>query len=64
MRDKVKGKIVLVGRHTVVPVNLSRRPSGAPTIKCARSTIPSNPNAGQFGRGRGAATRGPTRRRR
>jgi hypothetical protein len=50
--DKVKGKIVLVGKHQVVVVNLT-----PPARRLDDKTVkerydPNNPNAGQFGRRR------------
>jgi carboxypeptidase Q len=52
-RDKVKGRIVLVGKHTIVPVNLNPPPKRRPDDQARSQYDPDNPNAGQFGRGRG-----------
>jgi len=52
-RDKVKGRIVLVGRHTIVPVNFAPPPKRRPDDQVRAQYDPTNPNAGQFGRGRG-----------
>jgi len=53
MKDKVKGKIVLVGKHTLVPVNLTPPAKRRADDQVRAQYDPNNPNAGQFGRGRG-----------
>ena len=50
-RDRVRGRIVLVGRHTIVPVNLNPPPKRRPDDQARAQYDPNNPNAGQFGRG-------------
>jgi len=50
-KDRVKGRIVLVGRHTLVPVNLNPPPKRRPDDQVRQQYDPDNPNAGQFGRG-------------
>jgi hypothetical protein len=51
--DNVKGKIVLAGRAVVVPVNFDPPAKRRPDDQVRSQYDPSNPNAGQFGRGRG-----------
>jgi carboxypeptidase Q len=51
VKDQVKGKIVLVGKHTVVPVNLSPPAKRRADDQVRAQYDPNNPNAGQFGRG-------------
>jgi len=48
---KVKGRIVLAGRHTAVPVNFTPPPKRRPDDQVRAQYDPDNPNAGQFGRG-------------
>ena len=56
----MKGKIVLVGRHTLVPVNLAPPAKRRPDDQVRAQYDPNNPNAGQFGRGgRGQAADSP-----
>src|SRR6185503_13753532 len=50
-KDKVKGRIVLVGKHTIVPVNLTPPAKRRPDDQVHAQYDPNNPNAGQFGRG-------------
>src|SRR5438552_12358738 len=50
-KDKVKGRIVLVGKHTLVPVNLNPPPKRRPDDQVHQQYDPNNPSAGQFGRG-------------
>ena len=50
-RDQVKGKIVLVGEHTVVPVTITPPAKRRPDDQVRAQYDPNNPNAGQFGRG-------------
>jgi len=47
----VKGRIVLAGRHTAVPVNFNPPPKRRPDDQVRAQFDPDNPNAGQFGRG-------------
>ena len=47
----VKGRIVLAGRHTAVPVNFNPPPKRRPDDQVRAQYDPTNPNAGQFGRG-------------
>jgi len=51
MKDEVKGKIVLVGRPTLVPVNLTPPAKRRADDQVRAQYDPNNPNAGQFGRG-------------
>jgi len=56
-KDKVKGRIVLVGRHTLVPVNINPPAKRRPDDQVRAQYDPDNPNAGQRGgggRGRGS----------
>jgi carboxypeptidase Q len=56
-RDRVKGRIVLVGAHTVVPVVITPPAKRRPDDQVRAQYDPNNPNAGQLGRGgRGATT--------
>jgi hypothetical protein len=50
-KDKVKGRIVLVGRHTLVPVEINPPAKRRPDDQVRAQYDPDNPNAGQFGRG-------------
>jgi len=50
-KDKVKGRIVLVGRHTLVPVNMAPPAKRRADEEVRAQYDPNNPNAGQFGRG-------------
>src|SRR5207244_12882076 len=58
-RDQVRGRIVLVGRHTAVPVNLDPPPTRRPHAQVRVQYDPDNPNAGQFGRGGRGVPQGP-----
>ena len=49
VKDKVKGKIVLVGKPAVVPVTIDVRPRRLDDKEIAQRFDPNNPNAGQFG---------------
>jgi carboxypeptidase Q len=49
--DKVKGRIVLVGKHTIVPVEINPPAKRRPDDQVRAQYDPNNPNAGQFGRG-------------
>jgi hypothetical protein len=51
--DKIKGRIVLTGRAVVVPVNFDPPAKRRPDDQVRAQYDPNNPNAGQFGRGRG-----------
>ena len=58
-RPTVKGKIVLVGKHTVVPVNFNPPAKRRPEEQVRAQYDPNNPNAGRGGRGGfGAGGRG------
>jgi hypothetical protein len=48
VREKVKGKIVLVGKHQFVPVNTSPSPRRMDDQQAKSRFDPANPNAGQF----------------
>jgi len=50
-KDKVKGRIVLVGKHTIVPVEINPPAKRRPDDQVRAQYDPGNPNAGQFGRG-------------
>ena len=50
-KDKVKGRIVLVGKHTIVPVAINPPAKRRPDDQVRAQYDPNNPNAGQFGRG-------------
>jgi carboxypeptidase Q len=52
-RPNVQGRIVLVGKHTLVPVNINPPAKRRPDDQVREQYDPHNPNAGQFGRGRG-----------
>jgi carboxypeptidase Q len=52
-RDKVKDRIVLVGKHAFVPVNFNPPAKRRGDDQVRAQYDPNNPNAGQFGRGRG-----------
>jgi hypothetical protein len=51
VKDKVKGKIVLVGKAEFVPVVIDVPPRRLDDKAVASRYDPNNPNAGQFGRG-------------
>lgn len=57
VKDKVKGKIVLVGKARVVPVNLTPPPKRRDDEQMRRQYGPAETNAGQAG-GRGGGGRG------
>jgi len=57
--DRVKGRIVLVGRHTAVPVNLNPPAKRRPDDQVRAQYDPNNPNASQFGRGGRAGQQSP-----
>jgi carboxypeptidase Q len=50
-KKNVKGRIVLVGRHTAVPVNMTPPAKRRSDDQVRELFDPNNPNAGQFGRG-------------
>jgi len=50
-KSAVKGRIVLVGKHTIVPVNINPPAKRRPDDQVREQYDPNNPNAGQFGRG-------------
>ncbi|HXI30964.1 MAG TPA: M20/M25/M40 family metallo-hydrolase [Vicinamibacterales bacterium] len=52
-KDKVKGKIVLAGKHAFVPVDFNPPAKRRSDEQVRQQYDPDNPNAGQFGRGRG-----------
>jgi carboxypeptidase Q len=63
-KAKVKGKIVLVGKAAVIPVNFDPPAMRRDDQQVKESYDPNNPNGGRGGRGRGAGGRGtpdPTR---
>ena len=65
-KDKVRGKIVLVGKAAVIPVNFDPPAKRQADDVVKRNYDPNNPNGGRGGRGgggagRGAATPDPTR---
>jgi carboxypeptidase Q len=51
VKDKVKGKIVMVGKPEVIPVVIDVPPRRLDDKAAAERYDPKNPNAGQFGRG-------------
>jgi hypothetical protein len=50
-KDKVKGRIVLVGKHTFVPVEITPPAKRRPDDQVRAQYDPNNPNAGRGGRG-------------
>ena len=61
-KSRVKGKIVLVNKAAVIPVNFTPPALRRDDDQVRQSYDPNNPNAGQFGRGgRGAAENDPSR---
>ena len=52
-KQKVKGRIVLVGKHTLVPVNINPPAKRRPDADVRAQYDPDNPNAGRGGRGGG-----------
>jgi carboxypeptidase Q len=54
-KDRVKGRIVLVGAAAVVPVNLNPPAKRRDDAQVRQQYDPANPDAGAFGRGRGPA---------
>ena len=50
VKDRVKGKIVLAGKRTIVQVTLEARPKRQDDQQARERYDPNNPNAGQFGR--------------
>src|SRR4051794_41679303 len=55
-KDRVKGRIVLVGKHTLVPVNITPPAKRRPDDQVRAQYDPNNPNGGPVGPG----GRGPT----
>lgn len=53
VKDKVKGKIILAGKHQFVPVNTNPGPRRMDDQQAKTRFDPNNPNAGQFGGPRG-----------
>jgi carboxypeptidase Q len=58
-KDRVKGRIVLVGKHTLVPVNITPPAKRRPDDQVRAQYDPNNPNGGQFGRGGRGQTNEP-----
>jgi carboxypeptidase Q len=58
-KDKVRGRIVLAGKHTLVPVTITPPVKRRPDDQVRAQYDPANPNAGQSGRGRGGAAGDP-----
>ena len=54
-KDKVRGKIVLVGKAAVIPVNFDPPAKRRPDDQVNAQYDPNNPNAGRGGGGGGAA---------
>ncbi|MFI5179587.1 MAG: peptidase M28, partial [Vicinamibacterales bacterium] len=52
-KDKVRGRIVLAGKHVFVPVVIEPPAKRRPDADARAQYDPNNPNAGQFGRGGG-----------
>ena len=52
-KDAVRGRIVLVGKQTMVPVTINPPAKRRPDDQVRAQYDPDNPSAGQFGRGRG-----------
>jgi len=52
-KDKVRGRIVLVGKHTIVPVEINPPAKRRPDDQVRAQYDPNNPNAGQGRGGRG-----------
>jgi carboxypeptidase Q len=50
VKDKVKGKIVMIGKAEVIPVAIEIAPRRLEDKAAAERFDPKNPNAGQFGR--------------
>ncbi len=60
-KAKVKGKIVLVGKAAVIPVNFDPPAMRRDDAQVKESYDPNNPNGGRGGRGRGAGGPGHAR---
>src|SRR5665213_3350813 len=61
-KDKVRGKIVLIGKAAVIPVNFDPPAKRQDDAAVKRQYDPANPNGGRGGRGgRGPAVADPTR---
>lgn len=58
-KDKVRGKIVLVGKAAVIPVNFDPPAKRRSDEQMRAQYDPNNPNAGRGGRGGGRGGRGP-----
>ncbi len=58
-KDKVRGKIVLVGKAAVIPVNFDPPAKRRPDDQVKAQYDPNNPNGGRGGRGGGRGGRGP-----
>ncbi len=58
VKGEVKGRIVLVGKHTSVPIDLNPPAKRRPDDQVRAQYDPNNPNAGQFGRGGRGGGRG------
>jgi carboxypeptidase Q len=50
-KEKVKGRIVLAGRHTIVPVNFNPPPKRRDDEQVRRQYDPASPDGGALGRG-------------
>ena len=61
-KDKVKGRIVLVGKHTIVPVNINPPAKRRPDDQVRAQYDPNNPNAGQARRAEASRATGWRRR--
>jgi hypothetical protein len=59
VKDRVKGKMVMVGKPGVVPVTIDVRPRRLDDKELAQRFDPNNPNAGQFGPPRNAQPQTP-----
>jgi carboxypeptidase Q len=59
VKDKVKGKMVMVGKAEVVPVVIDVPPRRMDDKAAAERFDPNNPNAGQFGRQRNGNAQPP-----
>lgn len=59
-QDKVRGKIVLVGKAAVIPVNFEPPQKRRPDEQVKAQYDPNNPNGGRGGRGGGRGRGGPS----
>jgi len=58
-KDNVKGRIVLVGKHTLVPVNITPPAKRRSDDQVRAQYDPNNPDGGRGGRGGGRGDQGP-----